>query len=69
MGDARVPKVNSGSTSANVSPTFSGAFNVNAYEIDDAANVTGLFIVSSLYVSAAGITGVDVLIAVAAMPL
>ena len=67
MGDARVPNVNSGSTSANVSPAFSGAVNVNAYEMDDSAYVTGLAIVKLLNVSAALLTAVDDEIAVAAM--
>ena len=69
MGDARVPNVNSGSTSANVSPAFSGAVNVNAYEMDDSVNVDGFIITRLLYVNDARLTAVVVTIAVAVMLL
>ena len=69
MGDARVPNVNSGSTSANVSAAFNGAVNVNAYEIDDSVKVAGFWIVRRLYVNDARLTAVDDEIAVAVMLL
>jgi hypothetical protein len=55
-GDGNVPNVKLGSTSATLSFTFSGAVSSNAYEIDDSAYVTGLAIVSLLYVKLALVT-------------
>ena len=61
--------MNSGSTSANVSPAFSGAVIENEYEMDDSAFVIGLAIVKLLNVNDARLTTVDDEIAVAAILL
>ena len=55
-GDAIVPIVKVGSTSAMVSACFSGALSSNSYATDDAAHVSGLAITRLLYVNAGSST-------------
>jgi hypothetical protein len=66
-GVAKEVNLKVGRTNATLSLTFSGAFNLNLYVIDDAFHVTGFAIVNTLFVTAGVTTSVDVVIAVAAI--
>ena len=60
-----VASVNVGSVSTMVSLAFTGAFDTNRNDNEDAANVTGFAIVSTLVLSTGASTAVDVVIATA----
>jgi hypothetical protein len=66
-GVANEDSTNVGSTNATVSLAFSGAFNLNLYEIDEYPHVTGFAIVNTLFVTAVATTAVDVGMAADAM--
>jgi len=63
LGDARVPRVNVGSTSAMESAAFSGAFSANLNDVDDSVNACGFASVRILMLSADTFTSVDMPIA------
>ena len=66
-GVANEDSTNVGNTNATLSLAFSGAFNLNLYEIDDAFHGTGFAIVNTLFVTAGATTSVDVGMAADAM--
>ena len=65
VGVTGVPSVNVGSVSAMVSLAFTGAFDTNRNDNEDAAHATGFAIVSTLVLSTGASTAVDVVIATA----